>query len=669
MISKQDIDKIMDAVRIEDVVGDFVELKKRGVNYIGLCPFHNEKTPSFNVNPARGIFKCFGCGKGGDAITFLMEYQHFTYPEALRYLAQKYGIDIQEKEATEEEIAQRDEQDALFAVNEFACKYFYYNLMQTQEGQSIGLSYFNEREITQKTIDTWKLGYSKQKSDDFAKYALKSGYTEEVLIKSGLCIKSKKDGMLFDRFYGRVTFPIYNVGGRVIGFSCRLLTNDKTKAKYVNSPENPIYTKGNNLFGLNFARTDIIKKDLCYLVEGNVDAVMMHQNEVKNVVASNGTALTENQVHLIRRYTPNVTVLYDGDAAGIHAAIRATDMFLKEGLHIKIVLFPDGDDPDSFARKHTQDEFQKFLETNAENFIIYRCNLALKETKNDPLKKATLVKEILHSISLIPDLIERSTYIQECSKILSMKEDVLKEQIGKEIAHNVFVQKKEQKREQQKEQDKFTDAVPNETSRELNLPAQTFEKEIEKEEISHQQDILELNIIRLLVNYNEKTTNQEVLIDNKQEVRQFNAAVFILQDIKNNDISFENPLYKKVFDIYYNELKQNDRIITIEEIMRKNDSQINNLISTLIMESSRNTISKNWEKYSVFVPNLESQAVIDRDIKYHLLSLKLFKITQIIKEIKEKSKQSPKEENLLEIFARLSVIRNNIAKELNRTII
>lgn len=667
MISPQDIDKIMNATNIVDVVGDFVELKKRGANYIGLCPFHNEKTPSFNVNPARGIFKCFGCGKGGNAVNFLMEYQHFTYPEALRWLAHKYGIDIQEKELSEQEIAQRDEKDALYALNDFACKYFHNNLMQTEEGRSLGLSYFQERAITQKTIDTWLLGYSKQKSNDFALYALHSGYTEQSLITSGLCIKSDKDGSLFDRFHGRVTFPIYNVGGRVIGFSCRILSNDKTKAKYINSPESPIYTKGKNLFGLNFARNEIAKQDLCYLVEGNVDAVMMYQNEVKNVVASNGTALTEDQVHLIKRYTSNVAVLYDGDAAGIHAAIRATDMFLKEGLHVSIVLFPDGDDPDSFARKHTQDEFQKFLKDNAQNFIIYRCNLALQQAQSDPLKKASLVKDILHSISLVPDLIERAAFVQQCANILSMREDVLLEQLNKEIVHNAFLEKKEEKKEHAKQQQTILPEQEQKIEQDI-VTNQTFEQSLKQQQVEKQQYIYERNIIRLLVNYGQMLTNQKVVVNGKIEMQSYNAAAFILQDIKNNNIVFQDPICKKILDYYYQAIDEQKKILSADEIMAKNDSAINELISTLIMDSSKIEISQNWEKYGMFVPDLNSQSVVDKDIAYHLLSVKLFTINQAIEKVKQQAKDNPQNENILNVYRQLMSMRNIIAKELKRTI-
>lgn len=661
MISKEDIDKILDAVHIEDVVGDFVELKKRGVNYIGLCPFHNEKTPSFNVNPTRNIFKCFGCGEGGDSISFLMKYQHFTYPEALRYLANKYGIEIKEEAPSKEEIQQRDEQDALFAVNEFACKYFQNNLLNTDEGKSIGLSYFNEREITQKTIDTWRLGYSKQKSNDFAQYALRSGYTEDILIKSGLCIKSDKDGSLFDRFHSRITFPIYNVGGRVIGFSCRILTNDKTKAKYVNSPESPIYTKGKNLFGLNFARNEIAKQDCCYLVEGNVDAVMMSQNDVKNVVASNGTALTENQVHLIRRYTSNITILYDGDAAGIHAAIRATDMFLKEGMHVSIVLFPDGNDPDSYARKHTQDEFQQFLKTNAQNFITYRCNLAATQTANDPIKRAELVKEIVHSISLIPDTLERFTYIQQCSNLLNISESVLNDQLQKEIIHNAYINNKQEQREQQS---KNALSTPK-TNEQKN---ETTPFDIPKQEIvSNKNEHLERNLIKALISYQDKNTNQLVIGENGKEFYEsFNAASYIVNSLLQSDIHLKNPLYQEIFSIYKNAIDE-QRLPSPAEFYRNPNGEIGNFVSGVLNSKDEKKVSDLWSERGLAPSDPNSQRLIDQDIKTVVLSLNLQKLNDMLKEIELQMAENKDDESLIHTYADFMRLRNKIAKELNRT--
>ncbi|MBQ7984461.1 MAG: DNA primase [Bacteroidales bacterium] len=655
MISQEDIDRILESAKIEEVVGDFVELKRRGANYVSCCPFHNEDTPSFYVSPARGIFKCFGCGEGGNSVVFLMKYQHYTYPEALRWLAKKYNIEIKEKELSPQEITVRDEKDALFNINEFACKYYYNNLFESEEGQSVGLSYFNERQITRKTIDTWQLGYAKQKGDDFALHALKAGYDAELLVKSGLCLRSEKDGSLYDRFRARVTFPVYNTGGRVLGFSARILTKDKTKAKYVNSPESPIYIKGKTLFGLNFARNEMAKQNLCYLVEGNIDAIMMNQNEVKNTVASSGTALTEDQIKMIKRYTDNVAILYDGDAAGIHAAIRATDMFLKEGMHVSIVLFPDGDDPDSFARKHTQDEFHEFLKTNARNFIIYRANLANAEAEKDPIRKSELIKDIIHSISLIPDLIERTAYIQQCSAILNMKEDILTDQLNKEMVHNAYLKNKEEKKAVQSE------SVPVKEQKEDIVP------QPKSAETSTQEDNIEKNLIRILVNYAQLTTDQPVLINNKVKTQPFNAGGFILNDVVSNDININNPVYKEIFDLYFKYYKQNNQMPEADSIIGHCSEQAVNVLTELLMSPSKITVSQGWEKYGMIVPDINSSQIIDKDIKYTLLSAKLYKLSVMMNEIKQQMLNEPQNDALTQTFIKLTVIRNNIAKELNRT--
>jgi DNA primase len=665
MISNEDKEKILQATQILDVISSFIPLKRRGANYIGLCPFHNEKTPSFNVNPARGIFKCFGCGKGGDAVTFLMEYQHYTYPEALKWLANKYGIDIQEKELTNEDKKLQDDKDKLYSINEFAQKYFYNTLLNDNEGKSIGLSYFNEREISQETIDTWGLGYCKSNYNDFTNYALKNGYEEELLINSGLTIKSERDNSLYDRFHGRVTFPIYNIGGRVLGFSARILTKEKTKAKYVNSPESLIYTKGKTLFGLNFAKNEIAKQDLCYLVEGNVDAIMMYQNNVKNTVASSGTALTNDQISLIKRYTKNVVILYDGDKAGIKAAFRATDLFLSQGLDIKILLFPDDDDPDSYARKHTQDEFQQFLKDNAKNFILYKTNLLLEEAKDDPIKKAELVKEIIHSISLIPDLIRRSTYLQQCSSILDMKEEILNEELSKQIIHNAFVDKQKQQ-------------VTSNTTATISTSTTPIFQQVVKPEIKtefHVEQDLQIGdesqeraVISILLNYHDKTTKQDIINEEGNiENVELEAGRFIINDLINDEIVFDNPLYNKIFSLYAKELIDNKKILDISSLIHNEDKEIASLVSLLLIHPY--SISNLWqEKYRIYTPMPEEEKTIDKDIKETLLHLKLHKIEKKIEKKKIEIKDCKDSENSLILLSQLNnliKIRNVIAKELN----
>lgn len=650
MIPQEDIERVLEIAKIEEVVDAFVPLKRRGVNYIGLCPFHDEKTPSFNVNPTRGIFKCFGCGKGGNVVNFLMEYNHYTYPEAIKWLAQKYGVTLHETIESEKDKEIKDEKDSLYSINEFAQKYFYNNLLNTEEGKAIGLSYFREREVKQQTIDTWGLGYCKQKSNDFSLYALRSGYTEEILIKSGLSLKSEKTGELYDRFHSRVTFPIYNVGGRVLGFSARILSADKTKAKYVNSPENPIYTKGKVLFGLYFAKNEIAKKDECYLVEGNVDAVMMSQNGVKNVVASSGTALTQEQVRMIKRYTRNVVILYDGDSAGIHATIRATDMFFKEGVNVKTILFPDGDDPDSFARKHTQDEFVAFLKDNAQNFIVYRTNLALEESKKDPIKKATLVKEIIHSISLLPDMVARATYIQQCASMLNMEERLLNEELARQIAHNLYEQNKQTSTQQ-------TQINTNEPPATIFLPQE--EQQITKHTLS--EEMQERAVIKTLLNHADKSTRQVfVNNDNKYIEDNVNVGEYILAMISADEIKFKNPLYQKIFDAYFDEYTKNDKLLKTDMLLNMGDEEINSLVADLLVSPYKT--SKLWsEKYNVLLPDANASSIVDQEVKQTLLHLKFRKLDATLKDLRKQLKQVQDEESMMLLLQKI----NNYTKRLN----
>ena len=524
MIKREDIDKIINAARIEEVVGNFVELRKRGVNYIGLCPFHNEKTPSFNVNPAKGIFKCFGCGEGGDAVSFLMKHEHYSYPEALRWLANKYGIHIEEETLTQEEVAQQSERDRVYQVNDFAQKYFQEVLFSDIEGKSVGLSYLKERELEEDTIKRWGIGYCKETGDDFSKKALAKGFTKEELVNAGLSLVNSNDGSLYDRFRGRVCFPIYNVGGRVLGFSARTLRTDKVKAKYVNSPESLIYSKGKVLFGLHLAKNEIVKQDECFLVEGNMDVVMMSQNAVTNVVATSGTALTEDQIRLIKRYTKNVTLLYDGDKAGIKATFKAVNLLLEQGLHVKTLLFPDNEDPDSFARKHTQDEFKNFLKNNAENFILYKTNLLLADAQDDPIKKADLTRNIIETIALIPDLLERNAYLQQCSKLLNVKEEILSSELAK-ILKNKSTKEAFKQENIQQEQEQTKEIVSQKPIEEKNS-----EIEYEKEKA----------MISILFNYANSITTQEVYnSEGKIENKDMYVATYIISDLINDEVAFK----------------------------------------------------------------------------------------------------------------------------------
>ena len=428
MIPKETVDLILDTARIEEVVGDFVTLKRRGANYVACCPFHNEKTPSFNVNPARGIYKCFGCGKAGSAVGFVMEYEHMTYPEALRYLAQKYHIEVKEEEETAEQIAARQRSESLMAVSEFARKFFLEQL-QTPEGHAVGLGYYRKRGIEDATIEQWSLGWAPSGKTTFVEAARSAGYKDEYLVAAGLAIK-QEDRSLIDKFRERIMFPIHSVSGRVIAFSGRTLKSDNP-AKYVNSPETEIYIKSKNLLGIYFAKSSIAKEDRCILVEGNVDVVMMHQMGITNVVASCGTSLTEEQIRLIKRFTENITIMYDGDSAGLHAAIRAIGLILKEGMNPRVVFLPDGDDPDSFSRKHTLEEVKAYIAEHEQDGISFKTDLMLSDAGNDPLKKANLINEIADTVALIPDAIKRQVYVDTVAKRFEIESDIIQDRVRK----------------------------------------------------------------------------------------------------------------------------------------------------------------------------------------------------------------------------------------------
>lgn len=652
MIKHDDKVKILEAAQIVDVVGAFVPLKKRGANYIGLCPFHNEKTPSFNVNPARGIFKCFGCGEGGDSVSFLMKHEHYTYPEALRWLAERYHIHIEETEATPEEKAAQSERDRVFHVNEFAQKYFQNLLFNDEQGRSTGLSYFEERCLREDTIRKWGLGYCKDSWDNFCLAAKAEGFSEEDMLAAGLVIKNENTGKLYDRFRGRVTFPIYNIGGRVLGFSARILSSDKTKAKYVNSPESIIYTKGKVLFGLHLAKDAIVKEDLCYLVEGNMDAVMMYQNGVKNVVATSGTALTEQQTSLIRRYTRNVTVLYDGDNAGIKATFKAVNIFLEQGLNVRTVLFPDGEDPDSFARKHTMDEFQNFLKENSQNFIIYKTNLLQKQAANDPIKRADLIRDIVHTISLVPDLLERNTYLQECSSILQTSEEVLAKALKRQLFLN-----RDKKNKQEATQADITEQLIHDT------PI------TEKQEIELNPDYeQEKAIIEILFKYGEMMTRQEVFGDDDTlEYKDVLTAAYIVCDIVNDDIHFNDALFGKIFELYRQSIYDENAVPEIDLFKSNEDEQIQKLAAELLIGGRE--ISPLWLEKNISVPDKESKEVIDRLISDTLLRFKLHKVNAYIKQVNEAIKTTTEPDVMMELLFKhkqFTLIRNKIAKQLRQ---
>ena len=450
MIERSTVDRILDTARIEEVVSDFVSLKRRGANYIACCPFHHEKTPSFSVSPSKGIYKCFGCGKAGSVVSFVMEHEQMSYVEALKYLGKKYGIEVKEKEETQEDVQQRLHHESLLIVNDFAQKFYTEQLLKSEEGIAVGLSYFKERGFTDETIEKFLLGYAPNRRREFTHNAQRKGYKKEHLVEVGLTIEREESGELLDRFYERVMFPIRSISGKVIAFGGRKLRGDKEVAKYINSPESEVYVKNKVLYGIYEAKQAIAREQKCYLVEGYTDVISFHQAGVENVVASSGTSLTTGQIQLIKRFTNKVTVLYDGDWAGIKASLRGIDMLLEEGLEIKVALFPDGEDPDSFARKHTKEELLHFLANNEEDFISFKQRLLAQELNKDPLQRAKLIGEVVNSIAVIPDAIVRTVYIEQTASKLNIKEELLQQEVAKlrqkKQSDNYYQQQREKER-------------------------------------------------------------------------------------------------------------------------------------------------------------------------------------------------------------------------------
>ncbi|MBQ8222777.1 MAG: DNA primase [Bacteroidales bacterium] len=532
MIPQSTIMSILDTVRIEEVVSDFVSLKKRGANLIGVCPFHKEKTPSFIVSPAKGIFKCFGCGKAGDSVRFIMEHEHYSYPEALRFLAHKYGIIIEEKEQTPEELMAQNEREKMFNINTFAQQYFSETMKNSEEGLSIGMSYFKERGFRDAIINKFQLGYCLNQRDAFIQHALKNGYSKDLLLKIGLA--SGNEERMYDKYQGRVIFPIHNLTGKVIGFGARILSSDKTKAKYLNSPESEIYNKSQTLYGIYFAKNEISRLDNCILVEGYADVLSMHQAGIENTVASSGTSLTSEQIRLIRRYTKNITILYDGDSAGIHAALRGTDMILEEGMNVRIVVLPPDEDPDSFVQHNPIEVVRAYIDDNAKDFISFKTQLLLKDTANNPIKKAEVVKDIVNTISLIPDAIFRATYIKECSRLMEMPEQSLMNELNKLLRAKINKNNKGEQYQQVEITEEFKSG-PQQITTDTLPPGFYQEREL----------------VKLMLMYGDREIDVEGLDENNNPiVYKISVASLIVDDLKSDDISFKDETHRIIFDIY-----------------------------------------------------------------------------------------------------------------------
>ena len=547
MIPRETVDKILDSAQIEDVVGDFVSLKRRGATFIACCPFHNEKTPSFYVSPAKGIFKCFGCGKSGTAVGFVMEHEGYTYVEALRYLAKKYHIEIVEKEETAEEIASRQRSESLYLVSEFAGKFFQDSL-RTEEGR-IGYAYFKSRGLEDATIEKFGLGWSLSSRTSLLDAARKAGYKEEFLIDTGLCYR-RDDGKVTDRFYDRAMFPIHSPSGRILAFGGRTLRSDKTVAKYVNSPETEIYVKSRSLYGIWFARNEIVRQDKCILVEGYLDVISMYQLGIHNVVASSGTSLTVEQIRLIRKYSQNVTIIYDGDPAGIHAALRGINLVLKEGMNVKVVLLPDGDDPDSYSRKHTLEEVMSFIGRHEQDFISFKSDILLDEAGNDPLKKANLINDIADTVAMIPDPVKRSVYVDTCSEKFNISPDILFSRIRR-TREDMLLEERRQEETQRRREELATELAKDSPEKPASAASQTAVTDVVKLEDPFlapcEKDLLGFIVENGRTPLEFDRDSEYYIPDDRPDT----VAEFIDNALAAGDVSFSNSAYRKVYELYF----------------------------------------------------------------------------------------------------------------------
>ncbi|MEO8885764.1 MAG: DNA primase [Mucilaginibacter sp.] len=638
MILKSTIDRIMEATDIVEVIGEFVQLKKRGANFVGLSPFANERTPSFTVSPAKGIFKDFSSGKGGSAVTFLMELEKFTYPEALKWLAKKYGIEVEETVEAAENKEEEHRRESLMIVTGYAAKFFHGSLLNTDEGTAIGLSYFKERGFTNETITKFELGYSPDQWEAFTGSAIKEGYQEEFLVESGLSVK-RDNGNLYDRYRGRVMFPIHSFTGRIIAFGGRTLKSDKNVPKYVNSPESEIYHKSNVLYGLYFAKKAIREEDNCYLVEGYADVLSVHQAGIENVVASSGTSLTVEQIRLISRFTKNITILYDGDAAGIKASLRGLDMILEEGLNVKVVLFPDGHDPDSYVRNVGTAAFKKHIEDNKKDFILYKTDILLKEAGTDPIKRSEVIREIVESIAKIPDSIKASVFIKECSHILQIDERSLISELNK--------MRLAKARKDSQQQTNRTPEPAEET---------TFDEPQEKREETNSQ---EKEIVRLLLLYGNKMIDWDGIANTY-------IGPFMIAEL--SDVDFDHPASKSFIEIYGKEV-ENGVLPEEQHFIHYPDKDIVDLVVTLI--ATKYTLSENWyEMHKILVPDEQAnmKATILGAI-FHLKKQKVGKILENLRNELQKTDVVADQEILLSQYMRMKKVEKTISDYLGSVIL
>ena len=661
MIPKETVDKIIEAARVEEVVGEFITLKKRGVNLLGLCPFHGEKTPSFTVSPVKGIYKCFGCSEAGNAVNFVMKHLQLSYPEALRWLAKKYAIEVVEREITPEEKEKQTERDSMIIVMQYAQRYFSDNMNNTDEGKSIGLGYFIERGLSDAIIQKFQLGYSSEDRRAFTEAAVKAGYQPKYLAKTGMSILSSnhvegteitvKD--IFDRYAGRIMFPIQDDGGRVVAFGGRTLLTDKKVAKYINSPETDIYNKSKILYGLWLGKKSIQQTDCCYLVEGYMDVIAMHQAGIENVVASSGTSLTIEQIKSIHRFTKNIIVLYDGDEAGQKASNRAIPLLLEEGMNVKLLMFPNNDDPDSFSRKVTVEEFKTYLEENTQDFLLFKAKKLNADTKNDPIKRAGVIKDIVESISLIPDNIIRSIYIKDCANVMEIEESILQLEVNK-IRRKIGPKTKI-----------GDDRVLPVNGSPVKEPLEDLTIEPEKDIL--QFDYEEKELLRIMLTHGNVLINFDAE-DNEEENHNLEVTVaeFILFELWRDEIIFENPIHQTVLDEYINELDK-QRIPNLQHFSMSQNPLISSFVINHILNSYE--LSAKWKTFGVIVAQEISN--IKKGTEHLLYSLKAKKLTHYIFEKQELLKTANNDETpgILRDLGHLISLKSRVNKLLGRIII
>lgn len=671
MIDQATVDKIIDSANILEVVSDFVTLRKRGVNYVGLCPFHDEKTPSFSVSPSKGICKCFSCGKGGSAVHFIMEHEQLSYYEALKYLAKKYNIEIEERELSDEEKQIKSDRESMLIVNSFAQEYFSNILFQHSEGRSVGLAYFHERGFRDDIIHKFALGYSLEQRDALAIEAKKRGYKEEYLLKTGLCMEGQ-NGYISDRFRGRVIFPVFSLSGKVLAFGGRVLRKSDKLAKYVNSPESEVYHKSNVLYGIYQAKQSIVKNDNCFLVEGYTDVLSMHQAGVENVVASSGTSLTPGQIRLIHRFTNNITVIYDGDAAGIKASLRGIDLILKEGMNIKVVLLPDGDDPDSFAKKQSASSFTEYIKNHEVDFIRFKTNLLLDSAGNDPIKRAELISDIVQSIAIIPDTIVRSVYTKECSRLMEISEEVLLREINKiklsQLQNGTPPNKKtlsETSADKQNSQEEGTQNDDTETLMETQGVPQGV---LQEKRVPSPLDPFEKTLVRYMIRYGFHDLFSEIN-EETGETETWKVIPYILTDLRNDEIEFQHPLYKKVIAEINHIFDQEGEHLT-RYFLAHPDEEISRLAVDLVSEKYQ--LSKIHTKFQTIESEEEKLADL---IPRALFELKDAITSLNIKHIREEIKKTAKEKNperttqLMSELNGLYALKAALAKQLGERIV